>query len=110
MCWISIVCQAMKNELGIVGMQDESGCIPPLQVLSFWWREIDAHTTNYKAYSNGSKSCDSRERERTINLVVEGMVVEGFMQGMTFAMVFEGTNTEIPEAFYSLLFLHANGL
>lgn len=61
-------------------------------MLSFWWKEIDARTTNDKAYSNGSKDCGIKREN--INLVVKGMVVEGtwegFMMEWAFAMVLRG--------------------
>lgn len=56
-------CQAMKDEVGIVGIQDEWGRIPTFKVLSFWQKERDAHTINYEAYSSESKNGGSQERE-----------------------------------------------
>lgn len=49
---MSIVCQAMKNRLGTVEMQDEEGWLPAFKVLSFWWLEIDTHPTSDKAEGN----------------------------------------------------------
>lgn len=92
---MSIVCQAMKNRLGTVEMQD-GDWLPAFKVLSFWWLEIDTHPTSDKQRAIDERTVESREN---INLVVKGMLVEGtwevFVMEMAFAMVFEGTNMEV---------------